>query len=123
MARFNAHYLLTGHIGPASAPGDLLLTGQDLGEVVGYRPARLHDPLETHSFSQFLESQDLSNIQMRVNFKEMTQLNLYGVPFGRGSESEFETELRNEVGLYFPLLRDYVRGMSDRANGLLVWNS
>jgi hypothetical protein len=117
------HYLLTGHIGPASAPGDLLLTGQDLGEDVGYGPARLHDPMETRSFGQFLETQDLSSLQRRVNFKEMTQLHLYGVPFGRGSESEFETELRNEVGLYFPLLRDYVRGMSDRANGLLLWNS
>jgi hypothetical protein len=117
------HYLLTGHIGPSSAPGDLLLTGQDLGEDVGYGPARLHDPMETRSFSQFLETQDLSSLQRRVNFKEMTQLHLYSVPFGRGSESEFEAELRNEVGIYFPLLRDYVRGMSDRANGLLLWNS
>src|SRR5262249_9706642 len=75
------HYLLTGHIGPEGAPGDLLLTGQDLGEDVGYGPARLHDPKETRGFSQFLETQDLSSLQQRVNFTEMTQLHLYGVPF------------------------------------------
>lgn len=101
----------------------MLLTGQDLGEDVGYGPARLHDSAASHSFSQFLETQDLASLQRRVNFKEMTQLSLYGVPFGRGPESEYETELRNEVALYFPLLRDYVRVMSEKANGLLFWNS
>jgi hypothetical protein len=41
------HYLFTGHIGPAKAPADLLLSGQPLGEDVGYGPSRLRGPTET----------------------------------------------------------------------------
>jgi hypothetical protein len=119
------HYLFTGHIwGPASAPGDLLLSGQGLGEDVGYGPARLCDSTATGKFNQFIETQDLSTLQRRVNFNEMKQLGVYGLPFGRRtSESEYDTELRDAVAQYFPLLREYVRRMSEKGNGLLLWIS
>jgi hypothetical protein len=56
------HYLFTGHVGPSSAPGDLLLTGEDLGDDVGYGPPRLHDETTTRDFSRFLEIQDLPRL-------------------------------------------------------------
>jgi len=115
------HYLFTGHVGPASAPGDLLLTGEGLGEDVGYGPARLHGPTETRDFSRFLETQDLARLQARVNRREMDRLGVYAHPFGPTSDAEHESEVRDAVGYYFPLLRGYVRKMSDKGNGLLVW--
>src|SRR5262245_25829503 len=33
------HYLMTGDIFPAGSPGDLLLTGEGVGEDLGYGPA------------------------------------------------------------------------------------
>jgi Domain of unknown function (DUF1877) len=117
------HYLFTGHVGTSSAPGDLLLTGEDLGDDVGYGPARLHGPTETRDFSRFLEMQDLARLQARVNLREMDRQGVYAMPFGSGSDAENESELRNEVGRYFPLLRDYVRKMSEKGNGLLAWVS
>jgi hypothetical protein len=117
------HYLLTGHVGPADAPGDLLLTGEDIGEDLGYGPPRLHGPEPTRAFSEFLQAQDLARLQARVNVEAMTGGGIYAMPFGRGSTDQFERELREEVGTFFPLLRDYVRTMSVKANGLLIWLS
>jgi len=37
----------TGHIDGANAPGNLLMSGQELGDNVGYGPTRLHDEKET----------------------------------------------------------------------------
>jgi hypothetical protein len=115
------HYLFTGHVGPANAPGDLLLTGEDLGPDLGYGPPRLHGHTATRDFSQFLDTLDLVRLQARVNLTTMGDLGIYSMPMGRGSEAEYERELRNEVGLYFPRLRDYVRKMSEKGNGLLIW--
>lgn|SRR5262245_11808383 len=117
------HYLLTGHAGPANAPGDLLLTGEEIGEDLGYGPARLHDEARTREFSRFLEGQDLARLQARVDIRQMTHLGIYAMPGGPGTEAEYEKELRDEVALYFPRLRNYVREMSDRGNGFLVWVS
>jgi Domain of unknown function (DUF1877) len=117
------HFLFTGHIAPYNAPGDALLTGADLGEDVGYGPARLHDELETQEFDHFLEMLDLVQLQARVNFQEMTRLGVYSMPTGPGSDAEYESELRAEVARYFPLLRDYVAKMSEKQYGLLIWVS
>jgi len=117
------HYLFTGHIGPANAPGDLLLTGEELGEDVGYGPPRLHGPAATNAFSQFLRTQDLARLQQRVNYREMVRLGVYAMPGGDGSEVQFESDLRDEVGWAFPLLRGYVGTMSDKGYGLLMWQS
>jgi hypothetical protein len=115
------HHLMTGHVGPAKAPGDLLLTGEDIGEDLGYGPPRLHEPEPTREFSDFLQSQDLARLQARINVEEMTGAGIYAMPFGRGSTAQVEKELRDEVGTFFPLLRDYAHTMSVKANGLLIW--
>lgn len=113
------HYLFTGHVGPANAPGDLLLTGEGLGEDVGYGPARLHGPTETRDFRRFLDTQDLPRLQARVNRLDMRRLGVYPAPLER--DSEYEGQVRDGVAFYFPQLRDYVRRMSDKGNGLLTW--
>jgi Domain of unknown function (DUF1877) len=115
------HYLFTGHIGPANAPGDLLLTGEDLGEDLGYGPARLHSEIATRAFSQFLDTQEVERLQARIDLTEMRRLGVYAMPMGGGSDADYANELRSEVAVYFPLLRSYVHRMSDNGNGLLVW--
>ena len=53
----------------------------------------------------------------------MSGLGVYGMPMGRGAAAEYERELREEVGLFFPRLRDYVRASAAKGNGLLTWLS
>jgi hypothetical protein len=117
------HYLLTGHIGPANAPGDLLLTGEGLGEDLGYGPVRLHVPSATRAFDVFLQTQEVSHLQARVNLADMRLANVYALPFGTEPDDVYETELRNEVGRFFSLLCDYIHKAADRGDGVLVWIS
>jgi hypothetical protein len=118
------HYLFTGHLDSSIAPGDALLTGQDLGEDMGYGPPRLHDEAATRAFAGFLSGLDLARLDARVNYREMLSLGIYSMPGGgRESDGEYESALRGEVALYFPLLREYVARMSDKNHGILIWLS
>jgi Domain of unknown function (DUF1877) len=117
------HYLFTGHVHDSSAPGDLLLTGEDLGDDVGYGPARLHGAKEVTDFASFLNAQDTVRLQARVNYREMSDVGIYSMPMGPGTEDQYEAELRAEVAAYFPLLRDYVVEMAAKQAGLLIWLS
>lgn len=116
------HYLLTGHAGSGHAPGDLLLSGEELGEDVGYGPARLHDERKASEFSQFLEGQDVARLRARTDFDAM---NRAGVLYGarEPGDEALHKMLHEEIAIYFQLLRDYVRAMADKGNGLVVWIS
>jgi len=117
------HYLFTGHVDAADAPGDTLMTGDDIGDDVGYGPCRLHEAAETAAFAAFLKTQDLARLQARINLREMTQLQVYGMPRGPDADAVYEGELRAEVAVYFPRLRDYVAAAADKHDGLLLWVS
>src|SRR5215510_9491357 len=67
------HYLFTGHAGTGHAPGDLLLSGDELGDDVGYGPARLHDERKASEFARFLDGQDLARLRARTDFAEMNR--------------------------------------------------
>jgi Domain of unknown function (DUF1877) len=110
------HFVLT-----EGAPGDLLLSGEIIGEDLGRGPARLHDEAQTRELSQLLAQQDLEQLSARVDLNAIANLDVLAVPEEPGPD--YENELRAEVGIYFPRLRDYVRTMADQGNGLLVWHS
>ena len=116
------HYLFTGHAGTGHAPGDLLLSGEELGEDVGYGPARLHDERKAGEFSRFLEGQDLVRLRARTDFDAM---NRAGVLYGAGEPASEVAHkmLHEEMALYFQLLRDYVQAMAGKGDGLMVWIS
>ena len=42
-------------------------------------------------------------------------------PISDEARPEYESQLSEVVGIYFPRLREYVRTMADKRNGLLVW--
>lgn len=117
------HYLFTGHVDESDAPGNAMLTGEEVGEDVGYGPPRLHDVKETQAFADFLKTQDLTRLQERVNYREMLKMRVYSIPMGQGSDGDHEEGLRTEVASYFPPLRDYVAAMAEKGDGLLLWVS
>jgi Domain of unknown function (DUF1877) len=140
------HYLFTGHVGawrpgerlsipgedaaygPAylydesDAPGNLLLSGEELGENVGYGPARLHDEQKTSEFGRFLQGRDVARLRAHTDFAEMDRAGvLYGA--GKSADAALHQMMHEEIASYFRLLRDYVRAMSDKGNGLMIWIS
>jgi hypothetical protein len=115
------HYLFTGHVDASDAPGNALLAGEDIGDDVGYGPCRLHGVAATADFARFLKSLNLAQLQERVNYREMSRMQVYSMPMGPGSDAEYEGELRTEVAVYFPRLRDYVAAAAERHGGLLLW--
>lgn len=117
------HYLFTGEIGPSTPPADALLSGEELGRDMGYGSARLLSPAQVGDFARFLGQKEIADLRTRVNYGELMQARVYGLPMGQGSETQFEEELRAEVAGYFPLLRDYVSQSSGKGCGLLTWIS
>jgi len=118
---YTLHYLFTGHIGPGDAPGDLLMTGEDVGPDLGYGPARIQTEAATQDFRRFLDGQEVERLQARLDLNEMRQMGVYAMPMGSGSDEQYTNELRAEVAHFFALLRDYVRKMADQGDGLLIW--
>ena len=118
------HYLMTGHVDAAPAPGDDLLTGEPVGGDDGYGAPRLHTATEVKAFAEFLRAQDVGRIQARVNYHTMMQAQVYGMPSGgRSTDAELEAEVREIVADDFPRLRDYVAHLAARHDGMLVYLS
>lgn len=117
------HYLMTGHSGfeATNEPGDGLLGGDEIGPDLGYGPARLLDVTGTRRFADFLRTQNVAALDSRIRYAEMMRLQIYGMPGGAGDVTEFESQIRELVVNYFPLLNDYVLAMAAKGDGLLIW--
>jgi uncharacterized protein DUF1877 len=98
------HFVLVGDVGATGSLGDLLLNGESLA---GSGSARLHGEAQTRELSRFLEAQDVEQL-----------LCAHDMPQWQGSDHD--GDLREEVGRQFPQLRDYVRAMADKGNGLMI---
>ena len=115
------HYAFTGDVGPVGSPGDALLSGEGVGDDMGYGPPRLFDSKSTQAFADFLARHTVEELNARLNYSAMMAAGVYGLPMGQGLEAEFEEGIRREVASYFPQLRDYVATMASKGNGLLMW--
>ena len=110
------HYLFIGSVDDTSSPGGTLLAGEELGEDVGYGPARLLDESMTAEFARFLQGLDADSLLARMNIGEMASAGVYAV-------SDDDEDLREEVAYFFPQLRDYVVQVAQKQGGLLTWLS
>jgi hypothetical protein len=117
------HYLFTGYIGPTEPPADALMSGEELGEDMGYGPPRLHDAAATKAFGEFLKQQTPEKLDARLNLAAMQGAGVYAIPMGPRASAHDEVDLREEVAAYFGPLRDYVVEMAEKKNGLLIWLS
>jgi hypothetical protein len=78
----------------------------------------VHGEKATAEFARFLESVDLGGLLARMNVAEMANAGVYSMPGG-----DEEDGIRDEVGYYFPQLRDYVVQVAQKQGGLLTWLS
>src|SRR3954471_18786280 len=93
-----------------------LLFGEEMGEDVGYGPARLRTAAETAQFARFLESIELEQLLSGMSYAEIAKHEIYRLP-------QTEERLRAVVSADYPSLRDYVSKAAAAKQGLLVWLS
>jgi len=116
------HYAIAGDRGLTGGPGDVIFSGDEIGEDMTYGPARLIDPAETAYYSRHLEGLDLSELEAGLNFDVMREAEVYSVPRGPRS-AEYDAWLRKNFARSFLRLQDYLSAMSGKGNGLLMWVS
>lgn len=112
------HYLFTGTAWEGEAPAaTLLLGGQEVGEDMGYGPARVLSTTDTAKFAEYLDGLDLEHLYERLDAAAMRALEIYCAP----DDDDDVAELGDDLEHYFPRLRAFVADAAQKGNGLLIW--
>lgn len=112
------HYLLTGEVWEGAAPGNLLMTGEELGEDMGFGPPRLHTPDAAAAFAEFIRDLEASDLAGRLDPARLAALDVYGCDGAQEAE-----DLEDELEHYFPQLKSFVTKAATEGDGLLIWLS
>jgi hypothetical protein len=106
------HYLFTGQQSHGPMPAAALLSGgREVGEDLGYGPARALSAQETKSFAQFLAEQTAAALAGRIDVATMERLGIYAA----------DDDSAEDVDHYFPQLQAYVSDAAKQGRGLLIW--
>jgi hypothetical protein len=115
------HYLFTGTAWEGAAPANtLLLGGKEVGEDLGYGPARVLDAQATADFANFLKALSPRDLKKRIDMKKMAALDIY---CAEEEDEASKSELMDDVDAYFPMLKDYVATAASRGSGMAIWMS
>jgi hypothetical protein len=108
------HYLFTGRAWDGPMPAAALLTGgREVGEDLGYGPARALSAQETKAFAQFLASQSETSLAAKINVPQMQSMEIYAA----------DDDSHDDLEHYFPQLKSYVADAAAKGQGLLIWMS
>lgn len=106
------HYVLTGTAWDGPQPAAALLTGgREVGEDLGYGPARVLSATETQAFAQFLATQNETALVKKLNVPKMRSMDIYC------ADGDAEDDLNH----YFPQLKSYVTDAAAKGQGLVIW--
>lgn len=107
------HYLLTGRAQEAPPPlGDAILGGAELGEDMGYGPARFLTPEEVRATSAALDKVSAEDIARRFDLPTMIAAEIYAC------RNESDLGLAQE---YFAELVRYYADAASRGNAMLLY--
>jgi hypothetical protein len=114
------HFLFTGRAEGGSPPGSLLMEGgEEVGEDLGYGPARLIGPADTAAFANFIGALSVDELKARLDGPRMAALGIYP-----GFEAvDAVREYSDDVEHYFPKLRDQLAAAAAAGEAVLVWLS
>jgi hypothetical protein len=114
------HFLFTGHAAGGSPPGSLLMEGgEEVGEDMGYGPARLIGPADTAAFANFVGALSVDELKARLDGPRMAALSTYP-----GFEAaDAVEEYADDIEHYFPKLRDHLAAAAAAREAMLVWLS
>jgi hypothetical protein len=114
------HFLFTGRAEGGSPPGSLLMEGgEEVGEDLGYGPARLIGPADTAAFANFVGPLSVDELKARLDGPRMAALAIY--PGFEAADSV--EEYSDDVEHYFPKLRDHLAAAAAARESVLVWLS
>ena len=106
------HYLFTGKQADGPMPAAALLRGgREVGEDLGYGPARALSAQETKAFADFLAGQTAAALAGRIDVSTMERLGIYAA----------DDDSVEDVDHYFPQLQAYVGDAARQGHGLLIW--
>jgi hypothetical protein len=107
------HYLLTGKAEEAPPPlGNAILGGREIGEDLGYGPARFLTPEQVREVAAALASISKDDMRKRFDLKVMMTVNIY--PVKDGSELELAEH-------YFEHVSRYYSEAAASGNAMLLW--
>lgn len=116
------HFLFTGTAWDGPAPANTLLKGgREVGDDLGYGPARIVSAREASAFAAFLAPLQADALRRKLDVRKMAALDIYCAddPSDEGAVSELEDDLEH----YFPALQHYVQAAAARRDGLALWMS
>jgi hypothetical protein len=98
--------------------GFIVAGGREIGDDLGYGPARGLTSQEVHTIDAALEPLASDELRRRFDADRMTELQVY--PFGWSHDPDGELEYLLE---YYAELRGFVRRAAERGHALLVYLS
>jgi len=114
------HFLFTGHASGGTPPASLLLEGgEEIGEDLGYGPARLLDPATTAALAGFVAPLTVDELKRRLDGPRMAALSIYPAFDATDAAQEYGDDIEH----YFPLLRDHLAAAAAGREATLVWLS
>jgi len=113
------HFLLTGTAWEGDFPLNFIATGgQEVGDDLGYGPARALTSGEVHKIDAALEPLTRGALVQRFDPARMTELEIY--PFGWSDDPDGELEYLLD---FYAELRAFLRRTAERRDALLVYLS
>lgn len=107
------HYLLTGTTWEGAPPDNFLLAGDEIGEDLGYGPARAHGPAATKQIAERLQALPAAALLARFDGPAMAAADVYSCS-GHDDDREF-------LEHFYAPLRALVLEAAAADEGLVVW--
>lgn len=114
------HFLFTGRAAEGGSPPANFLVegGREVGEDMGYGPARLFDTTATAVIARYLAGLGATVLVRRIDAPRMAELGIYCA--GDGSRAD-AAEMRDDVEHYFPQLQAHFQAAAQAGEATLVW--
>ena len=111
------HFTLNGKAWEGDgALGRAIIGGQEIGEDIGYGPARYLTARDVVEVSEALQSVSTDEFKARFSPKELTAAEIYPEIWGEESE-----ELLTYVLSFYEDLRTFYLGAADRGDAVLIY--
>lgn len=111
------HYLLTGQADGGPEPLSLAVHGgEEVGEDVGYGPARFLTPAQVRTVSAALDRITEANLRARFDPRAMDAAEIYPAIWGRDGQEALDYLVEN----YLPWVAFY-RAAAQRGDGMITW--
>lgn len=110
------HYLISGEVWNGSSPqAQVVLGGTEIGEDLGYGPARYHEPAQVQQLADSISDIDSKELAKRFDPEAMERYSLYAF------SSEYATDELEMAQDYFQELKSFYSNAASRGDAILAF--